>query len=62
MENSKNQNLKIPKERRKKEKDTKGELDEDGFFRTPNGSFGIVMVNILTEKDMTFTEDHIQIF
>ena len=39
MENSKNQNLKIPKERRKKEKDTKGELDEDGFFRTPNGSF-----------------------
>ena len=30
---------KIPKERRKKTKDTKGEYDEDGFFTTPNGSF-----------------------
>ena len=39
MENTKNQNLKITKERRIKNKDTKGELDEDGFFRTPNGSF-----------------------
>ena len=39
MEKSKNQNLKIPKERRIKENDTKGEIDEDGFFRTPNGSF-----------------------
>ena len=30
---------KIPKERRVKTKDTKGEYDEDGFFTTPNGSF-----------------------
>ena len=30
---------KIPKERRIRTKDTKGELDEDGFFITPNGSF-----------------------
>ena len=30
---------KIPKERRIKTKDTKGEYDEDGFFTTPNGSF-----------------------
>ena len=43
MEESKKENLeindKIPKERRIKTKDTKGELDEDGFFTTPNGSF-----------------------
>ena len=30
---------KIPKERRIRTKDTKGEFDEDGFFVTPNGSF-----------------------
>ena len=32
-------NDKIPKERRKRTKETKGEFDEDGFFTTPNGSF-----------------------
>ena len=32
-------NDKIPKERRIRTKDTKGEFDEDGFFITPNGSF-----------------------
>ena len=30
---------KIPKERRKRLKDTEGKFDDDGFFRTPNGSF-----------------------
>ena len=30
---------KIPKERRKRTEETKGEFDEDGFFTTPNGSF-----------------------
>ncbi|MCQ2819831.1 MAG: hypothetical protein MJ252_21410, partial [archaeon] len=30
---------KIPKERRSRNKDTQGKLDDDGFFRTPNGSF-----------------------
>ena len=34
-----NLNDKIPKERRKRTKETKGKLDEDGFFTTPNGSF-----------------------
>ena len=34
-----NMNDKIPKERRKRTKETKGEFDEDGFFKTPNGSF-----------------------
>ena len=34
-----NLNDKIPKERRIRTKDTKGEFDEDGFFTTPNGSF-----------------------
>ena len=34
-----NLNDKIPKERRKRTKETKGEFDEDGFFTTPNGSF-----------------------
>ena len=34
-----NLNSKIPKERRIKTKETKGEMDNDGFFRTPNGSF-----------------------
>lgn len=29
----------IPKERRTRNKDTLGVLDDDGFFRTPNGSF-----------------------
>ena len=29
----------IPKERRVRTKDTEGKFDEDGFFRTPNGSF-----------------------
>lgn len=29
----------IPKERRKKDVNTKGVMDNDGFFRTPNGSF-----------------------
>ena len=32
-------NDKIPKERRIRTKETKGEFDEDGFFTTPNGSF-----------------------
>ena len=32
-------NDKVPKERRKRTKETKGEFDEDGFFTTPNGSF-----------------------
>ena len=32
-------NDKVPKERRIKTKETEGKLDEDGFFRTPNGSF-----------------------
>ena len=32
-------NEKIPKERRIRTKETKGEFDEDGFFTTPNGSF-----------------------
>ena len=30
---------KIPKERRKKTKETEGKFDDDGFFTTPNGSF-----------------------
>ena len=30
---------KIPKERRIRTKETKGEFNEDGFFTTPNGSF-----------------------
>ena len=34
-----NLNDKIPKEHRKRTKETKGKLDEDGFFTTPNGSF-----------------------
>ena len=34
-----NLNDKIPKERRNRTKETKGKLDEDGFFTTPNGSF-----------------------
>lgn len=34
-----NTNPLIPKERRKKTPETKGTLDNDGFFRTPNGSF-----------------------
>lgn len=29
----------IPKERRKKDGNIKGVMDNDGFFRTPNGSF-----------------------
>ena len=32
-------NDKIPKERRIRTKETEGKLDNDGFFRTPNGSF-----------------------
>ena len=32
-------NDKIPKERRIRTEETKGEFDEDGFFTTPNGSF-----------------------
>jgi len=32
-------NEKIPKERRIRTKETKGEFDDDGFFTTPNGSF-----------------------
>ena len=32
-------NDKIPKERRIRTEETKGEFDEDGFFITPNGSF-----------------------
>ena len=32
-------NSKIPKERRKRTKETEGKFDNDGFFRTPNGSF-----------------------
>ena len=32
-------NCNIPKERRERTKDTQGVLDDDGFFRTPNGSF-----------------------
>ena len=42
MESKENElelNDKIPKERRIRTKDTKGEFDEDGFFTTPNGSF-----------------------
>ena len=34
-----NTNPLIPKERRKQTPETKGTLDNDGFFRTPNGSF-----------------------
>ena len=34
-----NENSKIPKERRIRTKETEGKLDDDGFFRTPNGSF-----------------------
>ena len=34
-----NKDSKIPKERRIRTKETKGKLDDDGFFRTPNGSF-----------------------
>ena len=30
---------KIPKERRKRTKETEGKFDDDGFFTTPNGSF-----------------------
>ena len=30
---------KIPKERRKRAKETEGKFDDDGFFTTPNGSF-----------------------
>ena len=30
---------KIPKERRVRTKETEGKLDDNGFFRTPNGSF-----------------------
>ena len=30
---------KIPKERRKRTKETEGQFDDDGFFTTPNGSF-----------------------
>ena len=37
--NKKEINDKIPKERRIRTKETEGKLDEDGFFRTPNGSF-----------------------
>ena len=40
---SKNENKeskdKIPKERRKRTKETEGKFDDDGFFTTPNGSF-----------------------
>ena len=32
-------NDKIPKKRRIRTEETKGEFDEDGFFTTPNGSF-----------------------
>ena len=32
-------NDKIPKERRIRTKETEGNFDDDGFFRTPNGSF-----------------------
>ena len=32
-------NYKIPKERRIRTKETEGNFDDDGFFRTPNGSF-----------------------
>jgi len=32
-------NDKIPKERRIRTKETEGKFDNDGFFRTPNGSF-----------------------
>ena len=41
MESTKNieTNDKIPKERRIRTKETEGKLDNDGFFRTPNGSF-----------------------
>ena len=34
-----NEDSKIPKERRIRTKETEGKLDDDGFFRTPNGSF-----------------------
>ena len=34
-----NKDSKIPKERRIRTKETEGKLDDDGFFRTPNGSF-----------------------
>ena len=41
MESTKNIEIndKIPKERRIRTKETEGKLDNDGFFRTPNGSF-----------------------
>ena len=41
MESKKDTNLndKIPKERRKRTKETEGKLDDDGYFYTPNGSF-----------------------
>ena len=43
MESTKASNInlddKIPKERRIRTKETEGKLDDDGFFRTPNGSF-----------------------
>ena len=32
-------NDKVPKERRIRTNETKGNFDDDGFFRTPNGSF-----------------------
>ena len=34
-----NSNDKIPKERRIRTKETEGKFDDNGFFRTPNGSF-----------------------
>jgi hypothetical protein len=41
MESKKETNIndKIPKERRKRTKETEGKLDDDGYFYTPNGSF-----------------------
>ena len=55
-----NTNPLIPKERRKQTPETKGTLDNDGFFRTPNGSFGIVMVSTLIEMDLIFMVAHMR--